>query len=198
MKYHIMIVYLLILNFFSMIFNASFIYQTIMRIFFITIFTLPIKLFAQGDNQVKNSFTDRLFYGGNFGLMFGTITYVELSPLIGYKITERLSFGPGVSYIYMKDNRYDLSTSIYGGRLFARYNITDYLFGHGEYEVLNLETPYSLKGRTNLTSIFIGGGYRQSLGDRSFLTIMGLWNINDSAYSIYRNPIIRVGISTGF
>jgi long-subunit fatty acid transport protein len=168
------------------------------RFFLITLFSISIKLFAQEDNKINISFSDRLFYGGNFGLMFGTITYVELSPLIGYKITERLSFGPGVSYIYMKDNRYDLSTSIYGGRLFARYNITDYLFGHGEYEVLNLETPYSLNGRTNITSIFIGGGYRQSLGDRTFLTIMGLWNINDSAYSIYRNPIIRVGITSGF
>jgi hypothetical protein len=153
---------------------------------------------GQGSVQPKESFSDRLFFGGNFGLMFGTITYVEISPLVGYRITERLSAGPGVSYIYLQDNRFGLSTSIYGGRVFARYNITDYLFGHGEYEVLNRESPYSLEGRINVTSIFVGGGYRQRIGPNSFLSIMGLWNLNDSEYSIYRNPIIRMGFSTGF
>lgn len=168
------------------------------KLLFTILICIQVEVSAQGTIQPKESFSDRLFYGGNFGLMFGTVTYIELSPLIGYRITDRLSAGPGISYIYMQDNRYDLSTSIYGGRLFARYNFTDYLFGHGEYEVLNLETPYSLNGRTNLTSIFVGGGYRQRLGSNSFLSIMGLWNINDSEYSIYRNPIIRMGFSTGF
>lgn len=171
-----------------------------MRFVFITIMFISVSnvVFGQGVVQPKESFSERLFYGGNFGLMFGTITYIELSPLVGYRITERLSAGPGVSYIYLQDNRFDLSTSIYGGRLFARYNITDYLFGHGEYEVLNRESPYSLEGRVNVTSIFIGGGYRQRFGLNSFLSIMGLWNLNDSEYSIYRNPIIRMGFSAGF
>lgn len=168
--------------------------------FFLIVALIYLNSYSVGQviNQQKESFTDRLFYGGNFGLMFGTITYVEISPLIGYRITDRLSAGPGVSYIYLQDNRFDLSTSIYGGRLFARYNITDNLFGHGEYEVLNRESPYSLEGRVNVTSIFIGGGYRQRLGPNSFFSIMGLWNVNDSEYSIYRNPIIRMGFSTGF
>lgn len=170
-----------------------------MKKFFLTFLILVCKIaFGQESAQTKGSFSDRLFFGGNFGLMFGTITYAEISPLVGYRITERLSAGPGISYIYLQDNRFGLSTSIYGGRVFARYNITDYLFGHGEYEVLNRESPYSLEGRINVTSIFVGGGYRQRISPNSFLFIMGLWNLNDSEYSIYRNPIIRVGFSTGF
>jgi hypothetical protein len=154
--------------------------------------------YSQRGIEPKESFSDRLFYGGNFGLMFGTITYVELSPLVGYRITERLSAGPGISYIYLQDNMYNLSTSIYGGRLFTRYNITDYLFGHGEYEVLNRDSFNPLEGRVNVTNLLLGGGYRQRLGENSFLSIMGLWNFNESAYSIYRNPIIRMGFSAGF
>lgn len=175
-------------------------YIKILRAIFTLFFIIIISFECNGQMEIKNKepIGDRIFYGGNFGLMFGTITYVELSPLIGYKISERLSAGPGVSYIYLQDNRFDLSTSVYGGRLFARYNFTDYLFGHGEYEVLNRESPYSLEGRVNVTSIFVGGGYRQRLGPNSFLSIMGLWNLNDSEYSIYRNPIIRMGFSTGF
>ncbi|MFN4233944.1 MAG: hypothetical protein ACK4IK_03965 [Bacteroidia bacterium] len=172
----------------------------ILKVIYTLILIILISLESNGQVGIQNKepIGDRFFYGGNFGLMFGTITYVELSPLIGYRITDRLSAGPGISYIYLQDNRFDLSTSIYGGRLFARYNITDYLFGHGEYEVLNRESPYSLEGRVNVTSIFVGGGYRQRLGPNSFLSIMGLWNLNDSEYSIYRNPIIRMGFSTGF
>lgn len=175
-------------------------YIKTLKAIFTLVFIVLITFESNGQIGLQNKepIGDRFFYGGNFGLMFGTITYVELSPLIGYRITDKLSVGPGVSYIYLQDNRFDLSTNIYGGRLFARYNITDYLFGHGEYEVLNRESPYSLDGRVNVTSIFIGGGYRQRLGANSFLSIMGLWNLNDSEYSIYRNPIIRMGFSTGF
>ena len=36
---------------------------------------------------------ERLYFGGNFGLSFGNITSVIVSPLAGYHITPRLSAG---------------------------------------------------------------------------------------------------------
>ncbi|MGB0431095.1 MAG: hypothetical protein ACPGLV_11525, partial [Bacteroidia bacterium] len=32
----------------------------------------------------------KLFTGGGFGLSFGSTTYIECSPTLGYKVTERL------------------------------------------------------------------------------------------------------------
>src|SRR5687767_2201721 len=63
----------------------------------------------------------RITYGGNFGATFGTLTYVDVSPFIGYRMTDQWMAGIGVSYIYYRQ-RYTPSqvyeTHLYGGRLF--------------------------------------------------------------------------------
>jgi len=91
-----------------------------------------------------SSFMDRVYFGGGLDLAFGTITIIGASPLVGYMITEKLSAGVGITYQYYKDNRFtpDFTTSIYGGRLFARYNIFDPFFLYNEYEITSFDfTP---------------------------------------------------------
>jgi len=65
---------------------------------------------------------DRIYIGGNFGLQFGNYTIVDLSPQIGYRITDRLTSGIGITYMYLKytDPVYNFSykTNIYGGSIF--------------------------------------------------------------------------------
>jgi len=48
-----------------------------------------------------------------------------------------------------------------------------------------------------INSFFIGGGYSQPLGGRTFLDFMILFNLNDSFNSPYTNPIIRLGVGVG-
>jgi hypothetical protein len=83
---------------------------------------------------------NRFFFGGSLGLQFGSATYIDVSPLVGYKITPKLHAGVGLTYIYykVKDSYYNYAyeTSIYGGRVFGRYYILDNLFGHAEFEIL--------------------------------------------------------------
>ena len=38
----------------------------------------------------KDNFQNRIFYGGNLGLQFGTVTMIDISPMVGYKLTEKL------------------------------------------------------------------------------------------------------------
>src|SRR5437868_11908620 len=111
---------------------------------FVLMFLLPFIAHAQ--EQPKKSFGDRIYFGGNVGLNFGTnFTEVELSPLMGYKITDRFSVGVGGTYIYFKEKipQYNFSyeTSIYGANIFARYFITESIFLHAETGALNLEVP---------------------------------------------------------
>jgi len=139
----------------------------------------------------------KVFVGGNIGAQFGSITVVNVSPIIGYRITERLSAGFGLTYIYYNYKAYNFSSSIYGGNIFGRFYILENVFAHAEYELLNLDS-YDFPGtRTNIENIYVGGGFRQAIGARSFFTIMALWNINESKYSPYGNPIIRMGFSIG-
>ncbi|MCX6235107.1 MAG: hypothetical protein NT175_10400 [Bacteroidetes bacterium] len=169
------------------------------------VFATP--LFAQRDSTAREDlykprFIDRLFFGGNFGLQFGTMTLVEVSPLVWCSITPRLISGVGVTYEYYKDSRYSYvyTTNIYGGRVLLNYFVFKNIFAHAEYELLNYDayiTPFTTE-RVNVNSWLVGGGFRQMIGGRSFMTLSILWNLNETPYSPYTNPIIRVGIGFGF
>jgi hypothetical protein len=114
------------------------------------------------------------------------------------------------------------SNSVYGGRIFLRYylrslldNALGNLFVHTEYEYLYSVRPYTQVpyGQGNITdgryyytrgneaievnSIFIGGGYSQPVGGRAFLDILILYNLNESYYSPYSNPLFRIGFGVG-
>lgn len=140
---------------------------------------------------------DKLFGGGNIGAQFGGITVVNISPIVGYKITPRFAAGVGVTYIYYNYKAINFSSSIYGGNIFGRLYVLENIFGHAEYEVLNIDS-YDFPGtRANIENVYVGGGFRQAIGANSFMNIMALWNINESKYSPYGNPIIRMGFSIG-
>ncbi|MGB4204222.1 MAG: hypothetical protein WBJ84_01220 [Bacteroidales bacterium] len=159
---------------------------------------VPFYISAQDYNRTEKP--KRWYLGGNFGLQFGTITLIDISPIVGYKLTEKLALGVGGTYkfysirsIYNPKERY--KTNIWGGSCFARYSIFPQLFAHTEYE-------YLLFRRENLEnidfhSIFIGGGYRQYFSEHNALEIMLLYNLNETDNSPYSNPVIRVGLVFG-
>lgn len=152
-------------------------------------------------NEIKEPWTKRIFFGGNLGLQFGTITLIDISPHVGYWITDDLAGGIGFTYQYYKDTRYvpDYSTDVYGARVFGRYYIFENFFAHAEYEWLNYKVWSLIEdfSRIDVYNVLLGGGYRQWVSNKSFLSIVILWNVNESIYSLYQNPIIRVGVNIG-
>ena len=165
------------------------------------LFTLPATLSAQDEK-----FSDRLFFGGNLGLQIGSYTYIEISPLAGYRVTDRLSAGLGAKYIYYSvDDKsyvpaYHYSTNIYGGSIFTRFLVVENLFAHAEFELINLEAydGYFNAGRRTVPNLFLGGGYRMPMGDRSSFSILALWEVIEDRYSPYQSPIFRLGFGFGF
>jgi len=144
-------------------------------------------------------FKDRLYFGGNLGLQFGTITLVDVSPLAGVMITPKLSGGVGMTFQYYDDNRIQgAEGTSYGGRLFGRYNVFPNIFVHAEYESINWETyDYFAEGfrRIWTNSLFVGGGYFAPFGPRGGANFTFLYNVlYDNQNSYYAEPyVIRVG-----
>ena len=151
---------------------------------------------------------ERIYFGGNFGLAFSTnYTQIEVSPIVGYMFTEKFSAGPGIIYQYLKANLrtttgqiYSVQTNIYGGKLFARYNITPQIFAYSEFEALSFEVFQDAQGNTArevVPSFFLGGGYFAAIGNRAGASIMALYNILYDPYtSPYNSPfLIRVGFN---
>jgi hypothetical protein len=142
---------------------------------------------------------DRIIVGGNIGAQFGDITYVELSPTVGYLITENWLGGLGGRYIYYEEKYAftSFNTNIYGGGIFSQYYFLENFIAHAEYELLNLNDFNYPEKRTNVSSIFVGGGYRSMIGNSSFGSILLLYNLNDDINSPYTNPVLRISFGIG-
>jgi hypothetical protein len=168
---------------------------------------IPKFSLAQGSDEnsiFKNDFKSRLYFGGGFGLQFGSVTLVEISPLVGYKLTPKWSFGISPTYKYYKYKDYYsgnsyLATNVWGGSVFSRYDIFQNIFAHIEYESLFYNTKVSggLSEMQQYYSFLVGGGYQQQITGNSGMYLLVLWNLNDTPDSPYNNPIIRVGFNIG-
>ena len=177
------------------------------------IFLINSSASSQNDTTINVSkkprtpLKDKLVYGGNFGLQFGTVTYIDISPTVGYKVTEKFHAGIGATYIYYSEKynftngqTYTYKTDIYGGKIYERDFVLENLFLHQETELLNLEVYDFLNDkvkRKNIISPLIGAGYIQRFGDTGGLFLMALFNLNETTDSPYSNPIIRVGFNFG-
>ncbi len=154
----------------------------------------------EGNTGVRNeSFSQRLVFAGGLGANFGTgFTIVDVSPMVGYQLTDRLIPGIGANYTF-----YQLagqSFSIYGGSLWTRYMIADNFFAHTEYQQLNL--PFynfaNQQVRAWVPMWLAGGGYHSGRGAGLGFSIMVLWDLIGDPRSPYQNPLVRGGVMMGF
>ena len=154
-------------------------------------------------NQPKTfeKFKDRLYSGGTVGAWFGSTTYINLSPILGIKITKQFSVGVGVIYNYysqMYIGKKYVST-IYGGSTFARYFVTENLFAQIGWDRLSVPdyTTGLINSRAWIDNVLVGAGYRQKFSDNGTVVAMIFYNINQSPLSPYQNPIIQIGFNIG-
>lgn len=178
------------------------------------IFTLTVvfnSLFAQDDDysrlkdkpiqpkeEKKGKSSDKKFvYGGGLGLQLGNPTLIEISPKIAYKLTEKALLGAGVSYVYFSGDigpQNKIKTSIYGGSLFASYEPIENIFAWAEYEMINFQY-YNINSldyaRKWVGSPFVGAGYRQPIGEKGFMQILLLYNLDYTSDSPYSSPFMQ-------
>jgi len=126
----------------------------------------------------QQPFIDRVRLGGSFGLSLGTVTNINLSPMAGYEITEKLVGGVGVTGMYFRSKYYGINSLYYGGRGFLMYAVVPMINIIGEFEAMNVVASY--QKRQWLGSPMIGAAYSQPLGAKFIkavhLTI--LYNLN--------------------
>ncbi len=140
----------------------------------------------------------RLVFGGSLGATFGSITYVEISPRVGYKLTDQWIAGVGFKYAYYEEKNtfFNYSTNMYGGGVYTQYYFLKYFVAHAEYEVLNLDDFRPPFERVNIHSLFVGGGISSRVGN-GFFNVLMLYNLNETYNSPYSNPYVLVGVGVG-
>lgn len=142
------------------------------------------------------AFKDRLWYGGGFVLGFGSTQNVSqfnfgISPMVGYKVTPNLSFGPRIDLQYtgartsQGGNVLRFNGFNYGTGVFGRFKFLETFFLHAEYGYLSEEvydSAGSLDGnklpskRLNDTQGLFGLGYNAGSGGPWATEISLLYN----------------------
>ncbi len=135
----------------------------------------------------KKSATDsskilsRFVFGGDFNLAFGTVTAVQLSPTVGFYMTNWSLAGAYVSYEYYKSKALNFSDSRYGAGVLAELYPIEWLVLHGEN---GLTRVYDYQNYKYLWTydVFAGAGFRQKFGKKSMINYLFLFNINKNPF----------------
>ncbi|MCT4579860.1 MAG: hypothetical protein N4A35_00460 [Flavobacteriales bacterium] len=192
-------------------------------VLFVVLAVLSLNINAQDNdgytydgNTSKVAFKDKLFTGGNFGFNISNgLMYLELAPILGYKVSDNFSTGISGKYLYWgptNSNSPFLSYKYYGGGLFGRYRISPSILASAEYELLNVQdlNPNSGSyGERTFSNVFLlGAGYSNEIANNLNVQLFLLYDVIDDPNSPYRYnyifgpngvPVIyRIGFSLGF
>ena len=167
------------------------------------IFSLSLAGQYANDPGQGNRFWSRVSVGGGLGASFGNVTYVNISPRLGYWVTQRFNAGISFVYLYLRDNDFpDFEFTTVGYGPYANYTILekqDYfpeIFLSMEYLNMTSDVISDFTGeivKESFPILFVGGGARLQLGGRAYAQIQLLYDLNESRYSPYQNPLFNVG-----
>jgi len=153
---------------------------------------------------------ENLRFGGNFGLRFGGITFIDVSPTVGYQFTNRFLAGVGVTYnfyrerIYLNNIRHEATMHVIGGTTFAQFSVVQipalHIFLRTEYSLLNQHVDFfgQYQRRDWVHYPMVGGGILIPFGRSGGVTMQLMWDLLENENTIFgRNPIIRMGFMIG-
>lgn len=160
---------------------------------------------------LKAQESSRFFYGGNIGLSVSEYFDLNINPRVGYYLTPNLALGVTAKYEYInyKGDYEPFKENIYGGGVFAQYDITSLIvsesssygiFAITEYQHLYVDTKWVKTSYSNSSTDdkwYLGGGVSVSIGGHAKLYTYITYDIlkaikNES--NRYNKPIVNVGV----
>jgi hypothetical protein len=159
------------------------------------------------EESTKKFDPSKLRIGGNFGLQFGSYTYVNLSPTVGYLfLKDRLQLGAGPIFIYQSiryTNNFRQKSFVYGADIYARGYVWKGVYLQAQYDLVNKESYYNFGQRLNVHHLLLGGGYAQPIGNAASFYISMLYNVINNDESVYQGTfgkiplILNIGFGIG-
>lgn len=169
----------------------------------------PGKSSSKGSSRGGSDWMDNIFIQPNFGLAFSSQSlYINVSPTVGYKITEGLVAGVGASYIYSKytvPNTPSFSSNTWGGNVFARYVVYEPFFLITQYEFMSTKWDAFYQDQ-KYDAFLAGGGIIQPMGRNGAFILSVMYNFNYDSDPTkvgengpYFSPyVINAGVMLGF
>ncbi|OJX32831.1 MAG: hypothetical protein BGO86_12640 [Chryseobacterium sp. 36-9] len=124
--------------------------------------------------------SNRWTFGGGLGVGFGSNSYfnLQVSPRVGYKITDQLEGGI-VGNVSWQSSDYYKSTMFGVGPFVNYYFARSFFIGANlqQYFINSKEKFTGYKFDTDETALYLGGGYMQSLGNNAFVQFGIMYNV---------------------
>jgi opacity protein-like surface antigen len=168
---------------------------------------------SQAEKDEKKGFSkDKIIYGGNLGLSFGTRTYIEVAPVLGYRFHPKISAGLSGNYSYQRESYIDQATRLnaftmlqnFGTGAWGRFIVYKDIFAVSEFQLNKIKFLQNIPNNSVdfesgwYQSLLIGAGLRQRITDRVSMNLVVMYDVLQE-YPLYKNqPIIRGGITAGF
>ena len=129
-----------------------------------------------GGENSKWTFGGYAGLGGAFGNGGGVSLYV--TPRVGYKVTENLETGLASNLTWSNSIYY--SSPMIGVGPFLNYYFSRNFYLSGmfqEYFINQKDKVNNLKYSADEAALYLGGGYMQRLGNRTYMQIGGMYNV---------------------
>src|SRR6478735_10439240 len=169
----------------------------------IVLFTiLAVSVFAQDEEEEKKGFDkNKLFFGGTFGASFGSYTFVNVSPQVGYRFNKFFAAGTGINFIYSAA-KYDYGSAalnykneygVVGLNIFGRVYPLEFLLIQAQPE-MNYTwgkvhfydgTPDQKLEAKFVPSLLVGAGAAIPTGGKGAMTIMYQYDVVQDPRSPY-------------
>lgn len=150
-------------------------------------------LMSQTTNMPQTNtsqFWNKVQFGGGLGFSFGNnYTTLSVSPSAVYNFNEYFAAGPGLSYLYAKNQ--DLKSNVFGAGLITLINPIQNLQISAEYEHLFITQKLGFeKANFDYPALYVGGAYR--VGNFSAgLRFDVLYKKDKTIYASAFSPIFR-------
>jgi len=135
----------------------------------------------------RGGFGQRLWYGGGVNFQLSSSTFggsqmtLGLSPMVGYKVNDILSFGPRISVDYTEFFTEGVNPRFlwWGIGAFARGKFSESIFAHVEYQYQKLSELNDITPNFEVQpdNFFLGAGYHTSTGGAFGYEILVLYNV---------------------
>jgi len=170
---------------------------------------------AQDEEAKKGFDKSNLFFGGTFGLSFGSYTLVNVSPQVGYHFNRYFAAGTGVNFIYSQYkitdyNGYTISRQDQGyaglnifGRVYPIQHILlqvqpEINYSWGNLKTYSPDASYKLPGEF-VPSVLVGIGGALPAGRSGAIILMIQYDLVQNVRSPYGNTIFySFGYNVGF
>lgn len=124
--------------------------------------------------------TNRWTFGGGLGVGFGSDSYfnLQVSPRVGYKITDQLEGGV-IGNVSWQTSDFYKSTMFGVGPFMNYYFARSFFVGANlqQYFINSEEKFTGYKFDTDETALYLGGGYMQPIGNNAFAQFGLMYNV---------------------